>query len=53
MRKNGQFFRPPFPTVVIFFNVDANIFLKVGDIWFCDAARHNNDDKIKIYNAVI
>ena len=53
MRQIGQFYRPPFPTVVFFFNVDANNFLKVGDIWFCDAARHNNDDEIKIYNALI
>ena len=53
MRKISQFYRPPFPTVAIFSNVDANNFLKVGDIWFCDAARHNNDDKIKIHNALV
>ena len=36
-----------------FFSVDANNFLKVSDFWFWDAARHNNDDNIKIRNALI
>ena len=46
-------FWPPDPTVAIFFNVDANNFLKVNDFWFGDAARHNNDYKIKIHNTLI
>ena len=53
MRKIGQFYRPPVPKVAIFFSVDANNFLKVSDFWFWDAARHNNDDNIKIRNALI
>ena len=36
-----------------FFNVVANILLKVSFICFWDAAHHNNDDKIKIRNALI
>ena len=53
MRKIGQFYPPPLPTVAIFFKVDANNFLNVGEFWFCDEARHNNDDKINIHNALI
>ena len=42
-----------YPKVAIVFSVDANNFLKVSDFWFWDAARHNNDDNIKIRNALI
>ena len=44
---------PPVPTVAIFFQVGANILLKVSFICFWDAANHNNDDKIKILDALI
>ena len=44
---------PPVPTAAIFFNVVANILLKDSFICFWDAAHHNNDDKIKILNALI
>ena len=44
---------PPVPTITIFFNVDASILLKVSFICFWDAARYSNDEKIKIYNALI
>ena len=37
----------------MFFNVVVNIRLKVSFICFWDAAHHNNDDKIKILNALI
>ena len=29
------------------------MFLNDGDFLFCDAGRHNNDDKIKIHDALI
>ena len=44
---------PPYPQSYFFFNTDANILLKVSLICSWDAARHNNDEKIKIYNALI
>ena len=44
---------PPVPTVAIFFNADTSILLKLSLICFWDAARHNNDETIKIYNALI
>ena len=44
---------PPVPTAAIFFNVVASILLKYSFICFWDAAHHNNDDKIKILNALI
>ena len=51
--KNWSALPTPVPKVAIFFNVNANNFLKVSDFWFCDAARHNNDDNINIHNALI
>ena len=48
-----QFYRPPFPTIAIFFNVVSTILLKVSFVCFWDAAHHNNDDKIKILDALI
>ena len=44
---------PPYPQSYFFFNTYASILLKVNFICFWDAARHNNDEKIKIYNALI
>ena len=29
------------------------MFLNDGDFLFCDAGRHNNDDKIRIHDALI
>ena len=51
--KNLSVLPTPFPTIAIFFNVVANTLLKVSFICFKDAAHPNNDDEIKILNALI
>ena len=44
---------PPHPNSRIVYNVDANILFKVCDVWFWEAARYSEDDKIQINNALI
>ena len=51
--KNLSVLPTPLPNNRIFFNVAANFLLKVSVICFWDAAHPNNDDKIKILNALI
>ena len=51
--KNLSVLPTPSPTIAIFFNVVATIILKDSFVCFWDAAHHNNDDKIKILNALI
>ena len=54
IRKISQFYRPPIATVAFFFfNVNANILLKVCDICFWEAERYNEDDEIQIHDALI
>ena len=40
-------------TKLNFKNVDANILLEVCDVWFEEAARYNEDEKIQINTALI
>ena len=52
-KKNLSVFPAPRPNSCDFFNVVANILLKVSLICFWDAAHHDNDDKIKVLNVLI
>ena len=52
-KNNWSVLQTPHPNSRIFYNVDANILFKVCDVWFWEAARYNEDDKIQINSALI